>query len=270
MLKIIRQFFSARQNTPSPARVVLTPKEAPGTTLVYVRVKPETKSVGGTQIETVQCQLPISAGLFSSDVASAEPIASDVKMFRQKPRKALAGKSLSELAIFSARQINLLRQIGCHTDRQLMRLTPRRLEKRLTRFASAQQNNPKAPVSLPIDRIRSLVKRGRWAIRFANHFEDMTPRESLLLRSVHRGTRQTLSRDTAGLIRRDLQRLSLSSRGKRLVTLDQIPDLQRIKNWISLARKDQKPVTTDSLNRQALSALANTEDLQTDVPMVPR
>jgi hypothetical protein len=174
------------------------------------------------------------------------------------------------LGIFSTRQVTLLRQIGCRTDRELLRLTPQRLGKRLAGFCSAQQHSPDAPLAPPIDRIRSLVRRGRWAIRFANHFGDMTPRESMLLRAVHRGSRQNLSRDSAGMIRRDLQRLALSSRGKRLVTLDQIPKLHRIQNWIVTARDGKKPASKNYANRLAMFVTSPSEDSQTDVPMVPR
>lgn len=270
MFRIIRQLFTTRQTPPQPDKTLPQPSETLETTLVYVRVKPETKPAKSPQVEEDRFELPQALQPAAPHAVSAPHAVCTSKPARRKSSKTGSSKSLAKLGIFSAGQISLLRQIGCRTDRQLLRLTPQRLKRRLTDYLAAQQHSPDAPLAPPIDRIRSLVRRGRWAIRFANHFDDMTPRESLLLRAVHRGSRETLSRDSAGMIRRDFQRLALSSRGKRLVTLDQIPDLQRVNDWVTAARDDQKPAAKTHADRVTLSVVSPSEDSQTDVPMVPR
>jgi hypothetical protein len=243
------------------------------TTLVFVRVKPDSKPgttacAEETRLESLASVLPVRDVTPAADSA---PVAAHPRTIkRRKSRKSVPGASLASLGIFSSRQIALLRQIDCRTDRHLRRLTPQRLEKRLAEYVAAQHQCPDAPLAPPIDRIRLLVRRGRWAIRFANQFDDMMPRESLFLRAVHRGSRQTLSRDSAGMIRRDLQRLALSSRGKRLVTLDQVPDLQRLKGWITAAREAQIQKSHSPSNRGNLGRVSASEDSQTDVTMVPR
>lgn len=278
MLRIIRQFFANRQTSPRPDRALSQPNESLETTVVYVRVKPETKPaiVPGPVSRTapdskeVQFASPPVARPAAPPVIAAPPTDRQRNPQRRKSRKAVPSTLLAKLGIYSASEIALLRQIGCRSQRQLQRLTPQRLEKRLAKYLAAQQHCPNARLAPPIDRLRSLVRRGRWAIRFANQFAEMTPRESLLLRAVHRGNRQALSRDSAGMIRRDLQRLALSSRGKRLVTLDQIPDLQRVNGWISAARAARKPKPRDVSSQAALDLVSLSEDPQTDVPMVSR
>jgi len=268
MLRIIRQFFAARQTTPQPVKTLPQTNTTHETTLVYVRVKPETKSAAAARIEDDRLVAPCPAPTLPSQ--SASPPVGQQKPQRRQARKAGSQVSLASIGIFSAGQIKLLRQIGCRTDRHLQRLTPRRLEKRLADYLAAQQNCPNARLAPPTQRIRTLVRRGRWAIRFASHFDDMTPQESLLLRAVHRGNRQNLARDSAGMIRRDLQRLALSSRGKRIVNLDQIPDLQRLNRWITAAREARTSKPRDASSRGDLGRGLPSLDSQTDVPMVPR
>lgn len=258
MLRIIRQFFGPRQTAQQPGPQLET-------TLVYVRVKPDRQSAHETRIET-----PPAVSVVPAATASVQPPTRQPKPARKPPRTSGARTPLANLKVFSARQITLLRQIGCRTDRDLLRLTPKRLEKRLADFASSQEHGLDAPLAPPIDRIRSIVRRGRWAIRFAGRFDDMTPRESLLLRAVHRGSRQTLTQDSAGMIRRDLQRLTLSSRGQRILTLDEIPDIDRVKNWIAQARDSQNAAAQELAAATRFRVSSPQEDSQTDVPVVPR
>jgi len=224
MLRILRQFFGPRQAAAPPA-------EQPETTLVYVRVQSARKFAEETRLDS-----PSSVADASPAPASVQPPARQLKAAHETRRKPDAKKSLASVGIFSPRQITMLRRIGCRTDRDLLRLTAERLETRLADFASSQQHRAGGPLVPPIDRIGSTVRRGRWAIRFAGRFCDMTPRESLLLHAVHRGSRRTLAQDSAGMIRRDLQRLALSSRGQRMLRLDEIPEVERVKSWIGQAR----------------------------------
>jgi len=220
MLRIIRQFFGSRQ-------AAAQPEEKLETRLVYVRVQPVRKCAEETRLDSPPA---------SVQPPTRQPPTRQPQTVCKTRRKSGAKTSLVSYGIFSARQIALLRRIGCRTDRDLLRLTAERLEKRLADFASSQPHSGGAPLVLPIDRIGSIVRRGRWAIRFAGRFCDMTPREARLLHAVHRGNRRTLAQDSAGMIRRDLQRLALSSRGQRLFSLDEIPEIGRVKSWIDQAR----------------------------------
>jgi len=227
MFRIIRQFFG-------PVQSAVQPQEKPETTLVYVRVKPGRKCI-------VENRLDPLIGTSAPTVPSPTPSIAPTRQSKPVPQAtARSGSktSLASLQIFSARQIKLLARIGCRTERDLMRLAPQRLEKRLAELALSLQDSEGAPPAPLINRMGSTVRRGRWAIRFAGRFCDMTPRESLLLHAVHRGSRQTLAQDSAGMIRRDLQRLALSSRGQRMLRLDEIPEIERVKSWIAQARDD--------------------------------
>jgi len=263
MLRIIRQFFSPRHS--------VTPKDQKlETTLVYVRVKPDPKPGPEAQVESPDVVTD------SAQVAVSHPVVSRA-LAVQRPNPTVEGsskgvsrRSLASLEIFTARQIRLLSGIGVQTDRDLHRMTAQRLEKRLATYANSQRDLPTAPPVPPIDRIRSLVKRGRWAIRFSGYFNAMTPHEALFLRAVHRGNREALAQDSAGMIRRDLQRLALSSRGKRLVALDEIPELPRVKSWIAEARDRQKSAAQFDDTRSVPIGLEPSEESQPNVPMMPR
>lgn len=239
MFSFIRQFFL-------PAAPRSSAVADSGTTVVYLRVNPDKPTTSHPQ-PPAQDALPSAA----STAAIHRPNASidsnsaghntgrtpQASVDRVRPRKAASTRTLASLRIYSKPQrVLLARMIDCHTDRDLLRLTPRRLAERLARPVGPSQPPHPSDRPIPLERIRRLVARGRWAIRFANHFADMTPREALCLRAIHRWRRRALADDSAALIRRDLQRLALSTAGERLIKLDEIPDRQRIAAWIADAR----------------------------------
>lgn len=263
MLRTIRKLFGARQ-TPS------TPIETLDTMLVYVRVKPDTTLANESSVDEHRAESRPTVSADSGMPVAVLPTAARPKPPRTAAQQAESSGALPNLEIFSATEIKLLRHVSCRNTDDLLRLTSVRLEKRLAQFAAADQHNLDAPPAPPLDRIRSIVRRGRWAVRFASHFAEMTPRESLLLRAIHRANRHALAQDSAGMIRRDLQRFALSSRGQQLVTLDQVPELPRIRNWIATARHGQKPTPDDHVSRALLARVPTLEDSLTDVPMVPR
>jgi hypothetical protein len=272
MFRIIRQFF-----TPKP--LIAPDSASPETTLVYLRVKPERtiacehESPSTDKPPRQQPAQPHASRLLphaeASDPAvrktaakrtiAARSVDSPVRPVRSlsQPKRRRGTQrtasgsttALADLAIFSRRQLDWLRLVGCRTDRDLLRLTPRRLEKRLIKLAESldeghaqrlHRSAGEAPVSVPDQRIVAIIRRGRWAIRFAREFDQMSPREAIWLRAVHRSDGRTLAQDSAGMIRRDLQRMALSSRGQRMIRLDQIPDLRRIQGWIVSAQCTQR------------------------------
>lgn len=265
MFRIIRQFF-----TPKPP---ITPNdESPETTLVYLRVKADRTIAGEVELpsdEKPPARQPVQQhaprllphpGVCDSIVRQTAAKRTDAVMPADSPaqpkrrrgtQRTAPGSTaaLADLAIFSRRQLGWLRSVGCRTDRDLLLLTPRRLEKRLVKLAESRDEGHarrihrsagETPVSVPDQRIVATVRRGRWAIHFARQFDQMTPQEAIWLRAVHRSDGRRLAQDSAGMIRRDLQRLALSSRGQRMITLDQIPDLRRIQGWIVAAQCTQR------------------------------
>ena len=64
----------------------------------------------------------------------------------------------------------------------------------------------------------------------------MTPHEALLLFATHRRSPIGLATENAGILRRDLQRLLLSSRGQKLAAGCPAPELQRVRQWVAEAK----------------------------------
>lgn len=74
------------------------------------------------------------------------------------------------------------------------------------------------------------------ALRFAKHFTDMDPREAHILMAMHRRSPSVLARESAAVLKRDWERFLLSSPGQRLAAGSEVPDIMRLRGWITLAR----------------------------------
>lgn len=264
MFRIIRQLFGSGKSTPQA-------NEECETTLVYVRVKPDQRPAIEAENQQNQLSIPAAAKQVAPQIAAGvQPID---KQNRQRARRRKTRRPtdprtpLAKLAIFSPKQIKLLRRIDCTCDIDLRLLDTNSLAKRLANYQSSRSAAAEPLSQAFAEKVKTLVRRGRWALRFADQFDDMKPRESLLLRAVHRGGIRTLAQDSAGMIRRDLQRLALSSRGQRILTLDEIPEMQRVKAWIAEARK---LVDRKSSPESRFRVRPSIEDSQPDVPLVPR
>lgn len=88
---------------------------------------------------------------------------------------------------------------------------------------------------------RKRARRQR-AIRFAKHFPDMNPLEARVLMAIHRRSPGALARESAGVLKRDWERFLLSTRGQRIAAKTGVPDIARIRRWISLAQTKQAAI----------------------------
>ncbi|MEM6979748.1 MAG: DUF4332 domain-containing protein [Planctomycetota bacterium] len=86
-------------------------------------------------------------------------------------------------------------------------------------------------------RAKRALSRLQTAIRLAVTIDTMTPRDAMLLVAIHRSTVGSLACEHAATLRRDLERFSMSTRGRRLVGRRGIPSLRRLKQWIATSRQ---------------------------------
>lgn len=145
-----------------------------------------------------------------------------------QPATRAGGVALSRLAIFSPRVLQKLRRAGFHSCRDLLAADPDRVVKRIG-----------APQRWTVK-----IRRCQRAIRFSRGFSEMTPHEALLLFAAHRRSRVRLAAESPGVLKRDLERLLLSSRGQKLACGRPVPEIGRVRLWIQEARRAQ----TERLN----------------------
>lgn len=150
------------------------------------------------------------------------------------------------LATLSQRERRWLQQAGL-TPRQLLLTAP----DQLARMTRANELSPTFA-----RRISQLAQRTRWAFRFAGRFDDMSPRQALILRAVHRGNLASLAIERPGLLRRDLQRLAYSSAGRRWLTLQDVPAVQQIRSWIDQAGSPGRTASKRNRDSAAVNAAA--------------
>ncbi len=121
-----------------------------------------------------------------------------------------------------------LRRVGFRNSADVVTASPKRIQRLLGDLSEVSAGDAR--------RAAKLIRRTRWAVTFSSRFSDMTLRQALMLRAVHRGNRASLAAEQPGLLRRDLQRLAYSSRGSRWLGLEELPPIELIKNWIGQAR----------------------------------
>lgn len=214
MLRMIQRWFGLQG--PQPLR---TP--APETTVLLVRVPAEPPPVAvKSPAAPAEAAPPLPAAATST---AAVPTA-------VAPRAA-AALPLGQLGLFPLAVLRRLRRVGIRTADDLLAATPQRLAAQL-----------EAPACWAVK-----FRRYQRAIRFAQRFTAMTPLEALMLFAIHRRSRAALAAESPAMLRRDLQRLLLSSRGQKLAADRPVPAIQRVRRWIDEAKT----------HRQASSAAAS-------------
>lgn len=78
-----------------------------------------------------------------------------------------------------------------------------------------------------------ILRQYRRAIRFAASVPGMSPRDAMLLISIHRRSVRGLATESAGALRRDLERFAESTKGRVQLRGRRIPSTRRIKKWIA-------------------------------------
>jgi hypothetical protein len=246
MLQIIQRCFGLLRPTP-------TCQPASGTTVLLVRV-PKQRSVpvpvyadigsspeaSSSAAELVTAAQPNGVGPKHVAPTDADqernpspiPSQADDRCQRRLTRRT-GGNScdvaLYTLAIFSRRALAKLRRAGIRTAADLIGIDPDTL---------AQQTG--APAGWA-----ARIKRRQRAIRFARSFSAMTPLEALMLFAAHRRSRRRLADESAAVLKRDLERLLLSSSGQKLAPSQPAPTIARVRLWIAEARSSDRK----SLNR---------------------
>jgi len=133
-------------------------------------------------------------------------------------RQTRDSKSIRSLGLFSRPVADQIESLGLYTAGDLIAYSPETLAAR------------EAPLA-------RRIRRAQRAIRFARRFPDMTPPDALLLFAVHRRSRKSIADEPPGLIRRDIQRLLLSSRGQKRWGDRSAPPIARVKAWVDAARQ---------------------------------
>lgn len=100
----------------------------------------------------------------------------------------------------------------------------------------AADRRENSPASRPDQAAARQRARRQRAIRFAKHFPGMNPREARVLMAIHRRSPHVLARESAAVLKRDWERFLLSSRGQRFAATTGVPDVARVRGWISLAQ----------------------------------
>ncbi len=155
-----------------------------------------------------------------------------------------ASVPLAALGIVSERLLRKLRRAGLQNCEDLLAADAAGLIQRIG-----------APQSYT-----ARIRRYQRAIRFSRRFSAMTPHEALLLLAAHRRSNAGLASETAGVLRRDLERLLLSSRGQKLAAGRPVPEIQRVRQWITEAKVFQER------KQRALRAAAGHSQLPQLVP----
>ncbi len=99
-------------------------------------------------------------------------------------------------------------------------------------LASCDPTSIASKFAAPAKALRTL-RRYRRAVRLSAAIPGMMPREAQLLISIHRRSVRGLARETAAVLRRDLERFAESSDGQRQLKGRRLPSTRRIKRWIS-------------------------------------
>ncbi len=131
---------------------------------------------------------------------------------------------LSALGAISPRLLRRLRRAGVQSCGQLLAAEPAELVQQL---------------GMPSQTVGRL-RRYQRAIGFSQRFTEMSPHEALILFAAHRRTVAGLAAENAGTLRRDLQRLLLSSLGQKLAAGLAAPELPRVRQWIVDAKAIQE------------------------------
>ncbi len=136
-------------------------------------------------------------------------------------RERLLAMKLCHLNLCPERRCEQLAAVGIQTAGDLVFSNPHQI-------ASTFRNT---------ERAERAICRYRAAIKLALTIDSMMPRDALLLVAIHRRSVASVARDSAAQLHRDLERFSLSSRGRKLVGNRSIPSLRRVKTWVAACRE---------------------------------
>ena len=102
-----------------------------------------------------------------------------------------------------------------------------------------------------------IIRRYRSAVRIAVCVPGISPRDALLLVSIHRRSIQGLASESATALYRDLELFSLSTKGRRLMRGRRIPSLRRVKRWIESCQLAIKPAPDTQMPPPTRGVLGN-------------
>lgn len=137
---------------------------------------------------------------------------------RSASRKVRDSKNIRSLGLFSKTVADQLESLGLHNAGDLLACNPQDLAVREASLARR-------------------IRQAQRAIRFSRRFPDMTPPDALLLFAVHRRNRKTIASEPPALLRRDIQRLLISSRGQKRWGGRPAPPIAQIKVWVNAAQR---------------------------------
>lgn len=194
--------------------------------VLYLRVPPPRPA--GAQSAKPPASAPQKRPSVRNDTVPSKYAGETGKYHGELRRAGGQGDRHSVLETLSVSERRCLRRAGLSSWSAVLTLPSAELQRlRDGRSAGAAKTGRRAA---------RLIRRTRWAVRFSGRFSDMTPRQALMLRAVHRGHRDSLALEQPGMLRRDLQRLAYSSAGSQLLESSDVPSVQLLNSWIGQAR----------------------------------
>lgn len=136
-------------------------------------------------------------------------------------RARLLAMRLEHMGLCPATRHRQLAEVGIQTAGDLIYSDP-------SKVAEAFGNSQRA---------ERAIRRYRAAIKLALGVESMMPRDALLLVAIHRRSVASVARQSAAQLHRDLERFSLSSRGRKLIGRRSVPSQRRVKLWVARCRE---------------------------------
>ena len=205
MLRIFLRILSRSRHTPAPS-------SSPPRVLLYAHVDPvheEPRHVAAT--DSVKGQ----AGALSAGHAAADRRGRTRS--RVGHRAWLYSMRLEHTRLCSDARCELLRGVGVLTAGDLACCDPAKLAKNLGGAVKTT----------------AVLARYRRAIRLAAAVPGMMPPDAMILIHIHRRSLRGLAIESPAGLYRDLQRFSLSTKGRRLMKGRQVPSVRRLKKWIA-------------------------------------
>ena len=136
-------------------------------------------------------------------------------------REQIYSMRIDHCKICSLQRSRRLQEIGVVTAGDLSQCDPRQIAKHFGAPKKAAR----------------VLQQYRRAIRFAASVPGMTPRDAMLLISIHRRSVSGLAQETAASLHRDLERFAESTPGRRQLRGRRVPSTRRLKRWIESCSK---------------------------------
>jgi hypothetical protein len=83
---------------------------------------------------------------------------------------------------------------------------------------------------------KRLFKNRLREVRFSRLFTDMTSTEARVLFNIHRRTIRALAAESPAALLRDMRRFAVSSRGQRILSGAEVPDISLVRSWVNQAK----------------------------------